>query len=317
MSDLNDLIIYHPELAPSLHKFGFDIPLGDDRSELVFNNLKKTFPALRHTILDDIDKSEDFDLLLAHDKKFVDLLSRKDKGTEEILRVYGAEKEIENFDYASFMKSVRLQVGATSLAMEKCLGSNFCFFLGGGMHHASSSQGDGFCLVNDIVIGIRKLQKSGMIKKALIIDIDAHKGDGAPEITKNDDSIFTLSIHMKDGWPYPNETPGCQIANDIEIEISVGEEDLYLGKLKEGLKSINLAQYDLAVVVAGADPYEKDELLSTSLLNLSKEQMLARDILVYKMLEDVPQTWLMAGGYGENSHEIYEQFLMKVLHLRS
>jgi acetoin utilization deacetylase AcuC-like enzyme len=316
MSDLNDFLLYHPELAPKLHEFGFDIPIGDDRSKLVFDKLKKTFSNLTEEKITSIVSSSNQDLLLAHHKDFINLLSEPNKGIHEVLRVYGAEKEIDGFDYDRFIESVRQQVGATGFAMEKSLRSGFCFFLGGGMHHASSKQGDGFCLVNDIVIGIRKLQNIGKIKKALIIDIDAHKGDGAPEITFNDDTIFTLSIHMKEGWPYPNETPGCQIPNNIDIEIGSGEEGDYLTKLKEGLDSIKTSDYDLAVVVAGADPYEKDELLSTSLLNLSKEQMLARDIMVYKILEEVPQTWLMAGGYGENSHEIYEQFLMKVLHLR-
>lgn len=316
MSDLNKYILYHPLLAPKLHEFGFDIPIGDDRSEKVFLNLKKVFPSLKNENIELIKESSNEDFLLAHHQNFVDLLSSGTSGLAEVMRVYGAEKEITSFDFNRFMKSVRLQVGASSFAMEKSLSSRFCFFLGGGMHHASSNQGDGFCLVNDIVIGIRKLQNEGRVNKAIIIDIDAHKGDGAPEITQNDNSIFTFSIHMKEGWPYPSETPGSDILNDIEIGIEVGGEDTYLSKLKAGLARINICDYDLAVVVAGSDPYEKDELLSTGLLNLTKEQMLARDILVYKMLEDIPQTWLMAGGYGEYSHEIYEQFLMKVLHLK-
>lgn len=316
MSDVNSYILYHPELAPKLHEFGFDIPLGDDRSEKVFLNLKKVFSTLKSENIKNINEGTHEDFLLAHHHSFVELIKDSSTGINEVMRVYGSEKVIEGFDYSSFMKSVRLQVGATYFAMKKSLLSNFCFFLGGGMHHASTKQGDGFCLVNDIVIGIRKLQAQKKIKKALIIDIDAHKGDGSAEITQNDNSIFTLSIHMKKGWPYPQETPGSNIFSDIEIEVETGGESTYLTLLKDGLGKINVSEYDLAVVVAGSDPYEKDELLSTGLLNLTKEQMLARDILVYKMLEDIPQTWLMAGGYGENSHEIYEQFLMKVLHFK-
>ena len=69
------------------------------------------------------------------------------------------------------------------------------------MHHAQRAYGDGFCIVNDIVIAIRKLQAEGLVRTAWVIDIDAHKGDGTAAITLGDDSIITLSIHMAQGWP--------------------------------------------------------------------------------------------------------------------
>jgi acetoin utilization deacetylase AcuC-like enzyme len=200
-------------------------------------------------------------------------------------------------------------------ASSKALQTGFSFFLGGGMHHAMSFSGRGFCLVNDIVIVLKKLQSENLINHAWVIDLDAHKGDGTAELTHDNPSISTFSIHMKNGWPLnqENKLDPCFIPNDLDIEIASGEEEKYLEKLKLGLLEFELKcpRPDLVIVVAGADPYSEDELPSSSLMKLSKEQMLARDKLVYHFFSEknIPVSYCMAGGYGKKSWEIYFQFL--------
>ncbi len=199
------------------------------------------------------------------------------------------------------------------------LARGFCFAFSGGMHHAQHTYGAGFCVVNDIVIAIRKLQAEGLIRTAWVIDIDAHKGDGTAALTTGDDSITTLSIHMANGWPLdgdeydpdgnfnPSFTP-----SDIDIPMARGEDHLYIPRLQEGLDQLNRRPPpDLAVVVSGADPYFKDELPSTGDLKLSLDQLKERDLLTYNFLKDrdIPRAYLMAGGYGESCWEVYAQFL--------
>ena len=119
---------------------------------------------------------------------------------------------------------------------------------------------------------------------------------------------------LADGTPNPSFTP-----SDIDIPIESGEEGHYIERLREGLVQLAApAPADLAIVVCGADPYEKDELPSTSGLRLTLEQMLARDQLVYSFLEErkIPAAFLMAGGYGEETWRVYAQFLRWVLPLR-
>jgi acetoin utilization deacetylase AcuC-like enzyme len=102
------------------------------------------------------------------------------------------------------------------------------------------------------------------------------------------------------------------IDSDIDIPMARGEDHLYLSRLQEGLNKLDkFLRPDLAVVVSGADPYEKDELPSTADLKLSLEQMMQRDLLVYEFLKDrgIPKAYLMAGGYGESSWQVYTQFL--------
>jgi acetoin utilization deacetylase AcuC-like enzyme len=102
------------------------------------------------------------------------------------------------------------------------------------------------------------------------------------------------------------------IDSDIDIPMAEGEDHLYVSRLQEGLHALDkMPRPDLAVVVSGADPYEKDGLPSTTGLKLTLGQMKQRDLLVYGFLKErkIPSAYLMAGGYGENSWEVYTQFL--------
>ena len=199
--------------------------------------------------------------------------------------------------------------------MKFSLQSKFSFHLGGGAHHAMTDQGRGFCLINDIVIGIRKLQNEKLIKSAWVIDVDDHKGDGTAQITQGDDSIITLSIHMKEGWPLDSslENPRSFIESNVDIPISTSENREYLKKLKAGILDLqtNRPRPDIVVIVNGADPFEFDELESSSGIKLSKDEMLERDLFLYNHFSKrkISQTYLMAGGYGSRSWEIYHQFL--------
>lgn len=190
------------------------------------------------------------------------------------------------------------------------------------MHHAKLDYGEGFCVVNDLVISIRKLQAEKKIGTVWIIDVDAHKGDGTASLTKDDESIFTLSIHMAKSWPldgqeFINGKPNPSfIPSDMDIPVEEGEDGLYVQKLREGLEKLKtFKKPDIALVVDGSDPFEEDELPSTKGLKLSLEQMKERDISVYNFLksQNIPGAYVMAGGYGENSWKVYAQFLEHVL----
>jgi acetoin utilization deacetylase AcuC-like enzyme len=208
------------------------------------------------------------------------------------------------------------------------LQKQFCFYFGGGMHHAQYDSGNGFCIINDVVLAVRKLQAENGIRRAWIIDIDAHKGDGTAALTQGDDTVVTLSAHMAAGWPLDGPSQDARgrlnpsfVPSDIDIPVAAGEEHLYVQKLAEGLQ--RLASYpraDIAVVLSGSDPYEKDALPSTASMRLSLEQLFERDRLVYRFLKErrIPRAYLMAGGYGDHSWEVYTQFLKWALvdHLR-
>jgi acetoin utilization deacetylase AcuC-like enzyme len=119
---------------------------------------------------------------------------------------------------------------------------------------------------------------------------------------------------LADGRPNPSFVP-----SDIDIPIESGEEQYYLERLRAGLRQVEDGKTaDLAIVVCGADPYEKDELPSATLLKLSLSQMFERDKLIYTWLKErnIPAVFLMAGGYGDDVWRVYAQFLLWTLHKR-
>ncbi len=320
------MIFYHPQCDLRLSEFGIQIPIEDDRASEVFAGLQYLYPFLKYTDLSTLKKIEKADLLLAHNQDYIDrLFSSPQELAQEVYKCYelinsdgqferySPKDQKKNFD--ELLKVILLQMSMTFEACHYALNHGFSYYLGGGMHHAMSFGGRGFCLLNDIVVSLKKLQREKQIKTAWIVDVDVHKGDGAPEILKNDLTIRTFSIHMKEGWPLNsgNVNDPWFIPSTIDVGIDLGEEDQYLAQLEAGLLKLEeMAPHpDIVLVVNGADPYEHDELPSSSFIRLSKEQMLARDKFLYHFFlqRKIPQSYVMAGGYGPKAFEIYLQFL--------
>lgn len=330
------MIIYHEELDQNFSDYGIDVPMADDRGEKTFKIVKAEFPnKVKDFDLSLLPSFTKEDLCLVHDKEFIERLYSDEHTLQgEIAKCFDLfnedgspnrfNQELVKKPFSEFRDRLVLQCAASYYAMKYCLTSGFSYFLAGGMHHSMSFGGRGFCLLNDAVIGIKKLQEQSIIKTAWIVDVDAHKGDGAAELCCSDSSIKTMSIHMKDGWPLEGdkldesgELNPWFIASNIDVEVSRGEEYLYISKLKNALFEM-YALYgapDVVVIANGADPYEADELPGTSFLNLTKSQMLERDMLLYEFFKEknIPQTYVMAGGYGKKTYEIYTQFLRKVI----
>ena len=326
------MILYDDSRKESLIEFGIEIPVLLSRVLNTFEFLKShdiLGPKIDQWHIREINEtiSQD-DLKRVHSDKYIAKLFSA--GLEnEIIKTFELINEAgDYYRYNPERATIPLTqlfdriLGIVASTVQSCriaLVNAFCFAFTGGMHHAQYTYGDGFCMVNDIVIAIRKLQAEGLIQTAWVIDIDAHKGDGTAALTKGDDTITTLSIHMANSWPLdvaefdsdgnfnPSFTP-----SDIDIPMSRGDDHLYISRLQEGLEQLDrFSKPDLAVVVSGADPYYKDELPSTGDLRLSLEQLKERDILTYKFLKDrnIPRAYLMAGGYGESCWEVYAQFL--------
>jgi acetoin utilization deacetylase AcuC-like enzyme len=326
------MILYEENQNIGLIDFGIEIPVVASRSAKTFEFLKS------HELLGpEIDQwhiavigeqiSKD-DLLRVHSVEYVNKLF-SDGLQQEIINTFELVDHQGNYyrynpDNAKLplvrlfdrvLKMVASTIACCRLALEK----KFCFALAGGMHHGQKDFGKGFCMLNDIVIAIRKLQAENQVETVWVIDVDAHKGDGTAALTRGDSTITTLSIHMGDGWPLDEEkydhagnlNPSF-IDSDIDIPMARGEDHLYVPRLQEGIDQLEkFPKPDLAVVVSGADPFEKDELPSTGNLQLSLEQMMRRDQLVYNFLKQrgIPAAFLMAGGYGDSSWQVYAQFL--------
>lgn len=311
------MFLYHPELGTELGQFGIDLPLRDDRSHQVFEQLLKEFPDLKEFPLDDLEEITCEDLTRVHDEAFLERWFDDEGFLYEMEKTYDCSLTLEmpHRPLKELRESILRQVAATYTALKLSLSQGFFSYLGGGMHHARTDRGSGFCPLNDIVIALRKAQAAKLIGQALVIDVDAHQGDGTAQVSEGDKSITTLSLHMEKGWPLDDDDLP-KVLSDIDIGVPRGADEQYIDLLNQGLEKLAPQHFDAVIVVGGADPYEGDELLSAQGLKLSKDQMLARDLTIYKWCQkrEIPQAWLMAGGYGEEVPQIYAQFLLKVLH---
>ena len=276
-------------------------------------------------------------LLRVHDAKYIDALL-----SENPLEVLGEVFELVDADgnfterylettanrpMKELVEKRLAHAAGTLIACETALEEGFCYFLGGGAHHAMRHGGRGFCVVNDLLVSVRDLQSRTKIKKAWIIDLDAHKGDGTAEITQDDKQILTLSIHMQKGWPLDEDSALDEQGqlkrsywpSTVDIPVPEGAESFYLELLKNGLRQLEILsggeKPDIVLVVDGSDPFEKDVLKSAALLKLSLEQCIERTKLVYSWLiaKDVPQAYVMAGGYGPDNWRVHAGFLLEVM----
>jgi len=191
--------------------------------------------------------------------------------------------------------------GATIAAARAALAEGLAASLAGGTHHAFRDRGEGFCVLNDSAIAARALQREGLIERAIVIDCDVHQGNGTASIFRDDPSVFTFSIHGGNNFPFAKET------SDMDVELPDGAGDReYLSALEQGLRqALARARADLAIYLAGADPYYDDRL---GRLGLTKQGLLARDRLVLELCKKtgVPVAVTMAGGYARDIDDAVE-----------
>lgn len=162
--------------------------------------------------------------------------------------------------------------------------------LGGGFHHARPELAHGFCLYNDVAVAISALRRGGFQEPILIVDTDAHQGDGNHAFFAQDPSVFCFSVHEEGLFPHP-KVPG-----DLDVEIPSGSGDeALLSVLEEHLPRL-LAQVKPALVfhVAGVDVLATDPLTH---MQVTPAGVVRRDTLVAR-LTPCGLVHLLAGGYG-------------------
>ena len=189
------------------------------------------------------------------------------------------------------VEAYKLSAGGTILAGQKALEKGMAIHLGGGFHHAFPSRGEGFCYINDVAVSIRRLKRDKLIEKALIVDCDLHQGNGTAFIFQEDRSVFTFSIHQENLYPVKEKSD-----LDIGLPDFTGDGE-YLARLSSGIRQIwRDFEPDIVYYLAGADPYEDDQL---GQLKLTKAGLKKRDSwVITKCLEKkVPLVILLAGGY--------------------
>jgi acetoin utilization deacetylase AcuC-like enzyme len=190
--------------------------------------------------------------------------------------------------------AVRGTMNAMDFALEDGLGGN----LAGGTHHAFADRGEGFCVLNDVAVGLRRLLAAGRIRRALVVDLDVHQGNGTAAIFEGDDRVFTMSMHGAKNFPLRKER------SDLDVPLADGlGDDAYLEELDRHWPAvIGRARPDLVVYVQGVDVLAGDKF---GRLELTRAGMRERDGRVITACRErgLPLCLLLGGGYSPTPAE--------------
>ena len=228
----------------------------------------------------------DGEILRAHAPDYLERVLSGDLTDKEVRRIGfpWSERMVERSRRAS---------GGTLGACLAALEEGFAANLAGGTHHALSGRGEGYCVFNDSAIAARAVQAAGLADRVVVIDTDVHQGNGTAEILRGDPSVFTFSIHGAKNFPFHKED------SDLDAPLPDGADDTeFLTTLERSLERA-LEDADLAIYLAGADPFEGDRL---GRLSVTKRGLAERDRMVLETCRDrgIPVAVTMAGGYASD-----------------
>jgi len=264
--------------------------------------------------------ASDQDILLVHTQEYVHKLKTGTLSPRE-------EMELEIPFSRELVEAFWLAAGGSILAARQALSDGVGISIGGGFHHAFPDHGEGFCMIHDVAVAIRRLQRDGKIRKAMTVDCDVHQGNGTAAIFAgartageplpsagpatpgssartavlpgkmrgaHPGEVFTISLHQHNN--YPLWKPPSSI--DIDLPDAI-EDDDYLAWLDNALSSgLRQCEPDLLCYIAGADPYREDQLGG---LSLTIEGLKERDKLVFRVARarNIPVMVTYAGGYAQ------------------
>lgn len=297
-----------------IYSHDYYLPIGSHvfpaaKYRLVHENLLATDVAEPGDFLAPLPAS-DQDILLVHKPEYVQKLTLGTLSARE-------EMEMEIPYSGDLVRAFWLAAGGSILAAQHALKDRVAINIGGGFHHAFPDHGEGFCMIHDVAVAIRRMQRDDLIGTAMTVDCDVHHGNGTAAIfagtrTPSDPlpsragsplgsgklrnahagNVFTISLHQHNN--YPLHKPLSSI--DVDLPDGIGDE-AYLAWLDNALSS-GLRQFepDLICYIAGADPYYEDQLGG---LALTIEGLKRRDELVFRVAHarDIPIMVTYAGGY--------------------
>ncbi|TWT93599.1 histone deacetylase family protein [Neorhodopirellula pilleata] len=262
-----------------------------DKYRLLRQEVVRSEQHLRDTLIVPTAATDD-QLKLCHDADYLQRVVTGTLSSAEIRRI--------GFPWSPKMvERSRRSTGATIAASRAALEDGVSANLAGGTHHAFAGAGEGYCVFNDAAVAMRTLQHDGLIRRGIVIDLDVHQGNGTASILTGDESVTTLSIHGVKNFPLR------KVASDLDVALPDGTGDeAYLTALDVALQwAASRGPFDLAIYLAGADPYEKDRL---GRLSLTFNGLQRRDevVLTWCHRQNLPVAIAMAGGYAHDLEDI-------------
>ncbi|OGG18288.1 hypothetical protein A3D05_00860 [Candidatus Gottesmanbacteria bacterium RIFCSPHIGHO2_02_FULL_40_24] len=283
-------VIYSPKYLNYYFEEGH--PFWPERAGLFIELLEKN--KFSHQLINP-GRATDEDILLVHTRFYLQKL-------KDLANGGGGYLSIDTPVHKNNLEAAYYSVGGTILAAELALKGETVINTLGGLHHAESNASSGFCIFNDHAIAIRKLQRRGKIKKAAVLDLDVHAGNGTQEIFYTDPNVLKISLHQDPtnfypGTGFPQQTgekAGKGFNINIVLKPGTGEK-IYLEKLNQILPKISEYKPDLLLVIIGVDTYKNDPLASIKL----KKQTYGK--IAQRLNQFDKKGILFAGGYSKDT----------------
>ena len=190
--------------------------------------------------------------------------------------------------------------GGTVLASKLAINYGIACNTAGGSHHANFNEGAGYCVFNDVAVAAEYLLDRGLAGKILIVDLDVHQGNGNSDIFRNNQNVFTFSMHSRSNYPAKKSI------SDLDIELDNNTEDKeYLKILKFNLSELNKLDFDFVFYIAGVDIHFNDRL---GKLKISDEGIRKRDEIVTENFfsKGIPLCGVLGGGYNKDFNKLVE-----------
>ena len=238
--------------------------------------------------------AKDFWIEKAHDKEYISKLNHLTLSKSEIRKTgFPLSKELVNREYIITQGTL----DCVDFAIKYGASAN----IAGGTHHAFRDRGEGFCMFNDVAIGSYYALEKYQMQSILIIDLDVHQGNGTASILKDNDKVFTFSMHGEKNYPFHKENSNL----DIPVKDGINGKE-YLKKLKENLDFLSEElSPDIIFYISGVDILDTDKL---GRLAVKREDCKKRDEMVFEFSKKckAPIVTVMGGGYSEKIYDIVE-----------
>jgi len=247
------------------------------------------------------------ELLKVHTPEYLESLRRTDvlAGILELPVVDKLPRWVANWRLLSPM---RYATGGTVLACRLALESGLAVNLGGGFHHAAAGWGGGFCVYADVPVAVKLLRDEGKVGRVLVVDLDAHQGNGTAAVFREWPWAFILDVYQS------NIFPAWKEPEDVALPVARGTTGAeYLELVREAVPAtLDHVRPDLVVYNAGSDPYEDDPLAG---LLLSRADLVERDLFVATETRErgVPLAMVLSGGYSAESWRIHADGIEDIL----
>ncbi|MCP4129947.1 MAG: histone deacetylase [bacterium] len=259
----------------------------------------------------------DSDLLKVHTQEYLDSLHEPDT-VAKIAELTPLRIFPDFILQSKILNPMRYATGGTILGAELALEKGWAINLSGGYHHAKADSGEGFCFFADIPLAVCELWEKNPELRVLVIDLDAHQGNGIEAIFKDDERVFILDVYNRDVFPQD-----AAAKEYIDFPVSIGshlDHKRYLKIIKENVpEAISRSKPDLIIYNAGSDILAGDSL---GLLNITASGIIKRDEIVFRNALDrnIPVLMVLSGGYTKQSGLIVgksiENLLKNILNIK-